>query len=469
MVEAAALGLRLRRRAWAAPVVLALAFTGIVWTARGVDVAYGSEGMHIAVAAVVATVALVAGGLAWLRHLRSGRLSDLAVALAFALVVPGENLFAVALPTLLNHEVPVPSAYWVAAALELLSALVLLLATVAGGRRIGLRGAAALAAGLAVLVAGLAAGLVFLAPGLPLPIDPALSPVGPLWPVLIGSHTMIALEAAVALVLLGAGSVAVLRARLQGDPVFALLGPALLVGGIAAANYVLFPSLYSYWVYSGDVLRLSFCLVLAWGVAVEVRSSVRRAIDAAVLEERRRLARDLHDGVAQELAFIATEVAELDDGSEPSLAWIASAAERGLYEARRAIAALTLPLGLPLGELLEASLEDVAARSGVALDLEVERDVAVSPAVTEAVLRVAREAATNAVRHGHATKLRIVLRGERGIELSVEDNGSGIDDGAVHAGFGLTSLRERTELTGGRLRVSAATGGGAVVTAEWPT
>jgi two-component system NarL family sensor kinase len=94
--------------------------------------------------------------------------------------------------------------------------------------------------------------------------------------------------------------------------------------------------------------------------------------------------------------------------------------------------------------------------------------VATSPAVTEAVLRVAREAATNAVRHGHATKLRIVLRRERGIELSVEDNGSGFDDGAVHAGFGLTSLRERTELTGGRLRVSAATGGGAVVTAEWP-
>ena len=77
----------------------------------------------------------------------------------------------------------------------------------------------------------------------------------------------------------------------------------------------------------GDILGLVFCFVLTWGIVAELRAAAYRAIELAVLEERRRLARDLHDGVAQELAFIATQLEDLPQGLHPALVWVRSAAD----------------------------------------------------------------------------------------------------------------------------------------------
>ena len=93
-----------RRKLGLAVLPLGVAFTWVTWRTRAFDVAYGSEGMHVALDAVVGTVAVVTGGLAWMRYARSKLLFDLALTCAFA-VMAGENIFALVLPTVLDHEV----------------------------------------------------------------------------------------------------------------------------------------------------------------------------------------------------------------------------------------------------------------------------------------------------------------------------------------------------------------------------
>jgi len=306
---------------------------------------------------------------------------------------------------------------------------------------------------------------------LSLPIDPALSPVAPGRVAFTGDPALLAIEGVSGVLLLAAGAIFLSRGSSGKDALFGWLAPALIVGSLAAANYALFPSLYSYWVYSGDILRLGFCVLLAWGIGAELRAAVQRTIEVAVLEERRRLARDLHDGVAQELAFITAEIAELPSDLHDRLSWIHSAAERGLYESRRAIAALTMPLDRPLTEALADSVEEIAARSATRLHLDLEESVTAIAATREAVLRVAREAATNAVRHGNTRTLNVTLRGSVGGELRLEvaDDGSGFDPAVVApGGFGLTSMREQVESTGGRLVIQSVPGSGARVEARWP-
>jgi signal transduction histidine kinase len=443
-----------------------LLFTLVAWRLHGFDVAYGSEGMHIALAAIVATIGLVIAGLACLHFLRTALLADLAFAVGFG-IVAGENIFALALPTLLNHEVLVPSAVWTAVALELVAAFFFLLGSVAGSRRLKASQGVIIAALTAGLVATVATSMVALGTSLSLPIDPALSPTGAQRHAFEGAAVVLVIHGLCAVLLLVAGTVALVQER-GGDRLLAgWLAPALLVASAAALNYALFPSLYSYWVYSGDLLRLSFCLVLAWGITVELRALLRRAIDLAVLEERRRLARDLHDGVAQELAFIATEVGEIPDDLHPSLRWIRSAAERGLYESRRAIAALTLPLDRPFAELFAASIEEITNRGDVALSLEIGRSVDLPQPMQETVVRVAREAVLNAAQHARPSHIRVGLHSNGDLRLDVADDGQGFDVQQATTGFGLTSIRERIELSGGQFHVRSSPGDGTRLTATW--
>ncbi len=216
-------------------------------------------------------------------------------------------------------------------------------------------------------------------------------------------------------------------------------------------------------------MRLLFCVVLAGGLVVELRASVRRTIELAVIQERRRLARDLHDGLAQELAFIASEVVDVPIGLHPSLPWIRSAVERARFESRRAIAALTNPLEGPLQSVVAAAAADVTGRAGANLQVGVDAAVRVSPDEQEVILRVVREAATNATRHGRAGTIvvTIVGKGTRLARLVIRDDGTGIVDGHPNGGFGLMSMRERVEAIGGRFIIESQPGVGTTVTALW--
>src|SRR5262249_7326693 len=206
------------------------------------------------------------------------------------------------------------------------------------------------------------------------------------------------------------------------------LAPALAVASLSHANEALFPSEYSYWIYSGEILGLAVSVILACGIVAELRMAAKRAIDAAILEERRRVARDLHDGLAQELAFVAAELSDMPAALHPSLPWLRSAVERALFESRSAIPALTQPLNAPLSSAVAAEAGEISARDGVALRLDLDETLEVDEAIREAILRVVREAVTNAVRHGRANMVSVSLRQDPAslARLTVVDDGVGL-------------------------------------------
>jgi signal transduction histidine kinase len=232
-------------------------------------------------------------------------------------------------------------------------------------------------------------------------------------------------------------------------------------------NYFLYPSLYSNWVYSGDLFRFGFYLVLLVGAGREVASYWTSMVEAAQLEERRRLARDLHDGLAQEIAFIARNAGLLrQTGGDPELTGrIIAAAERAFLESRRVIVALTSQVDEPLERAVKEAATDVAGRYGSSLDLRVAAGLVLPPASREALVRIVSEAVTNAANHSGVRDVRVELeRFDGGTRLRVVDRGRGFDpSGRAGSGFGLISMRERVEALGGRFHVRSQPGHGTQV------
>ncbi len=192
-----------------------------------------------------------------------------------------------------------------------------------------------------------------------------------------------------------------------------------------------------------------------------------------MLEERRRIARDLHDGLAQELAFAATQARALANCSEhPTRArLIAAATERALDESRRAIGALTRPLDEPLEVAVAQAAEDVCGRFGSSLVLDVQPGVSAAPDTREALLRIIREAVSNAIRHGEAQCVTVRLTGPGPMRLAVEDDESGFDTRDLRhlsGRFGLTTMRERAEALGGTLTLVSRPDQGTRVEVELP-
>jgi signal transduction histidine kinase len=245
--------------------------------------------------------------------------------------------------------------------------------------------------------------------------------------------------------------------RSAHDDMLRWLGAGTAVAAVARLDYVLSPSVYSPWVSSADFLRVCFHLLILTGAAREIRGYWRRLSHLAVLEERRRLARDLHDGLAQELAFIASEASGA----------VAAAAERALDESRRAIAALTRPIDEPIELALGQAAEEVAGRVGTTLELAVDSAEPVAPAVREALIRIVREAVTNAARHGRAAHVRVSLR-ERLLQVVDDGDGCELRRALAAPGFGLISMRERAEVVGAGFSFTSAPGRGATVEVRLP-
>jgi signal transduction histidine kinase len=222
----------------------------------------------------------------------------------------------------------------------------------------------------------------------------------------------------------------------------------------ARLNYFLFPSIYSEWVYTGDFLRLAGYLVVLAGAFREIFGYQRVLAEAAVHSERRRIARQLHDGLAQELAFISSQARRFTGSADGELArHVALAAERALDESRLAITTLTRPLDAPLGASVAQAAEDVAHRAGVRLELDLADGVEAPDSVHDALARIVREAITNAAHHGGAQVVTVRLTAGDSVSLTIEDDGSGLPADTTH-GFGLLSMRERADGLGGALQVS---------------
>lgn len=259
------------------------------------------------------------------------------------------------------------------------------------------------------------------------------------------------------------------RATRDADAFYGWLAVTAALWSLARINFAFTSPHVTAMLTVGDWLRLAAYVVAVVAAASEFIGYWRRIADTAVLEERRRIAQDLHDGLAQELAFIATQTRSLVASTdEPDrLAMIARAADRALDESRRAVAALTRPIDESLDAALAQQAEELGGRMGVRVLLDLESGIDVSHDKREALVRIAREAITNAGRHGRPSKITVSLANSDGIVLRISDDGRGfrVDDPQVFAGdrWGVAGMRERAVALGGRCEVTSRLYGGTKV------
>ncbi|HEX4163554.1 MAG TPA: sensor histidine kinase [Acidimicrobiales bacterium] len=180
----------------------------------------------------------------------------------------------------------------------------------------------------------------------------------------------------------------------------------------------------------------------------------------ATSEERRRVARDLHDGLAHELAFIASKAR--GSGAPREMKELSGAADRALDEARRAITVLSLSTPQSLVAALTQTAEDLGARLGVPVLVDLDEHVEVDANAAEQLLRIVREGLTNAAVHADPHYVTVTMRELcDGHRLVIADDGRGFEPDNVDATrFGLVSMRERAASIGGSFSVDSAPGRG---------
>ena len=211
--------------------------------------------------------------------------------------------------------------------------------------------------------------------------------------------------------------------------------------------------------------------------------ALRLAAIAAQEEDRRAIARDLHDSVGQSLTAIRIQTQLLGSHlgrTEPSsretattlAAQIAKSTDTTLEEVRRALARLR-PAALDevgLGAAVERLADDAAEQLGVEVARELAVPTGLPTAVETAIYRIVQEALTNVARHARGvTRVRVAIRGERErVHIAVEDDGPGLSDTGPGEGRGMIGMRERAELLGGRFETSPVEPHGTRVVAEVP-
>jgi signal transduction histidine kinase len=222
------------------------------------------------------------------------------------------------------------------------------------------------------------------------------------------------------------------------------------------------------------------------GAAIENARLYEQAQQAAILEERGRLARDLHDAVTQTL-FSASLIAEavpatwqMDEAEGRELLRELQRLTRGALAEMR-----TLLLELRPAALMETSLNDllrqlgeaIAGRAGAPVELVAEGECMVPPEVHVGLYRIAQEALNNVVKHARASQVSVhlicttltqgLVRGQR-VKIRICDDGRGFDPSKVspeHLGLGI--MRERAQAIGAVLAIESQPGEGTVVTVEW--
>lgn len=227
-----------------------------------------------------------------------------------------------------------------------------------------------------------------------------------------------------------------------------------------------------------DVVRQAAAAAHAGSLAAELQQS-REQLVTAREEERRRLRRDLHDGLGPSLGAV---VLRIDTARNLTTAGNAAEADRLLRQARDDVAAALADVRRLVNDLRPPALDDLGLAGAVrqqaerllaprtTVTVESAPDVEALPAAVEvAAYRIASEALANVARHARAAVCRVDLQrdGDRALVLTVTDDGVGIAPGASR-GVGLLSLRERAAELGGSCSVQSPGDGGTVVRAVLP-
>jgi signal transduction histidine kinase len=227
----------------------------------------------------------------------------------------------------------------------------------------------------------------------------------------------------------------------------------------------------------GDLARHAGVAVSAVRLTADLRRSRERLV-ATREEERRRLRRDLHDGLGAQLAGLTMQTGVLrglvrrdPEAAEELVDELRGELRTAIADIRRLVYGLRPPALDDLG--LAGALERLAEQAGteglpVTVEVRADDGVELPAAVEVAAFRIVQEALTNVVRHAAAATCQVRVEvGPEDVGVEVTDDGRGLPDD-VRAGVGLHSMRERAAEMGGECRIEPAPGGGTRVLARLP-
>jgi len=233
--------------------------------------------------------------------------------------------------------------------------------------------------------------------------------------------------------------------------------------------------------YRADQIELAQALAHHVMMAAHGQDLIEQQREAAILKERTRMARDIHDTLAQGFTGVivqmeAAEEALLEEDSEHAIGHVQRARElarESLREARRSVHALR-PQALekaPFADALEAIIKNTAAGTALRTEFRITgKPRELAPLVEENLLHIGQEALTNSLKHAHATKFQAQLSfNPDAVYLELQDNGDGFNVGNSNGGgFGLIGMKERAEQIGATVDVSSKPGAGTSIVAVSP-
>lgn len=231
--------------------------------------------------------------------------------------------------------------------------------------------------------------------------------------------------------------------------------------------------------FPSELLELAVALAKQASLAMQLTDLANKSRSTAILEERNRLAREIHDTLAQTFTGISLQVgvAQRIVNQEPAEAWslmgrVGELAREGLTEARRSVWALC-PEALEYNNLPEAlsrSVEQVTIGTSVQTQVNIQGTPRSLPPETSLnLLRIAQEALTNALKYAQAQFILIELSFTPvSVKLRVKDDGRGFDlqHPTKGGGFGLIGMRQRTKKLGGELHIFSQPGQGTEIAVE---
>jgi signal transduction histidine kinase len=255
-----------------------------------------------------------------------------------------------------------------------------------------------------------------------------------------------------------------LRFRAAGEDLDRWLALAATLALFAELHFVFTASLSSGLVSQGDFLRLLGYGVLLAGVWRAIRFA---EFGRAVAEERARVAREIHDGLAQYLFAISTHVQMLEQGSPPenTLPRLKEATAAAQQEARFAVLALSSASGkAPFGAALQRYVELLTADGALDVELELNEGVQLAPDEQIEVFRIVQEGLANVRKHARARRAWVTIHAQGGSRVvRVRDDGAGFEAGGDGAGQGLRNMRARSASIGGAFHVRSGSGLGTAV------
>ena len=256
-----------------------------------------------------------------------------------------------------------------------------------------------------------------------------------------------------------------------------LMVPLLIAGRVEGVIGIRFTRKRSF---RAEELELAQALAHQAMLVIQLGRLSRQSREAAVAAERNRMARDIHDTLAQGFTSVIVQLEAVEEAMSQRLPGKAGEhltragelARESLQEARRSVRALR-PRALEekeLREALEGLIQRMTEGTGLRANFIVQGEPRELPLDWEEnLLRIGQEVLTNVLRHAQASQFNAQLAfDDSEIRLHLRDNGSGFDPARRHDGFGLQGMRERVEGMGGRMSIRSAKGEGAAISIILP-